>query len=320
MRSEQTIARCFNRVIEMQNFIVIAVFLSLGALSKRLFKLPEKAPLYINQFIINCALPAVILLKLPQLTLDKNVLLPMLAPWALAWVLAAGIIVLARRFNWPRELFGAVLILAVYGNSSYFGFPMVRAFFGDAGMPYAIMFDQLGNFVMFATGMPLLLAYFSASEQKISVLAMIKRIFSFPPFYALLAGLALNGVVYPAIVEQLLSWLGLLLAPLAMFIVGLQLSWHVPPQLRRPLFIVLAARLLLSPALTLLFCALIDQRELAARVTVFEAGMPTMVTAAIAAMSANFVPRLCTAAVGFGLIFSLLTLPLWFVLANWILV
>lgn len=304
----------------MQNFIVIAVFLALGALSKRLFALPEKAPLYINQFIINCALPAVILLKLPQLTLDKNVLLPMLAPWLLALLLVTGMLPLARRLRWSREVTGAALVLAIYGNSSYFGFPMVRAFFGDSGMPYAIMFDQLGNFVMFATGTPLLLALYSGSQQSISVIAILKRIFGFPPFYALLAGLALNGVSYPGAVAQVLTWLGLLLAPLAMFVVGLQLAWHVPAQLRQPLLVVLAARLLLSPALALLFFALTGHRELAARITVFEAAMPTMVTAAITAMSANLAPRLCTAAVGFGLLASLLTLPLWFAAVNWLLI
>ncbi|MFT3929149.1 MAG: AEC family transporter [Spongiibacteraceae bacterium] len=303
----------------MQNFIVIAVFLALGALSKRLFALPEKAPLYINKFIINCALPAVILLKLPQLALDKNALLPMLAPWALAIVLSAVIFFLARRLKWPRGIVGAVLILSLYSNSSYLGFPMVRAFFGDAGMPYAIMFDQLGNFIMFAVGTPILLALFVESEQKISALAIVKRIFSFPPFYALLAGLALNGVQYPAAIEQMLSWLGLTLAPLAMFIVGLQLSWHVPTQFRQPLIVVLALRLLISPALALAFFMLTGHRELAARVTVFEAAMPTMVTAAIMAIGTNLSPRLCTAAVGFGLILSFVTLPLWFALANWLL-
>lgn len=303
----------------MQNFIVIAVFLSLGALCKRLFALPEKAPLYINQFIINIALPAVILLKLPQLALDKNALLPMLTPWALAALLSAFLWLLARRLDWSRELWGAMLLLVLYGNSSYFGFPMVRAFFGDAGMPYAIMFDQLGNFIMLATGAPLLLAHFSANAARVSALAMVRRVFGFPPFYALLAGLALNGVTYPALVQQFLSSLALLLAPLAMFIVGLQLSWHVPPPLRQPLLVVLVARLLVSPALALLFCVLAGNREIAARVTVFEAGMPTMVTAAIMAMSANLAPRLCTAAVGFGLAFSLLTLPLWYALTHWLL-
>jgi predicted permease len=300
----------------MQNFLIIAVFLALGALCKRLFALPEKAPLYINQFIINVALPAVILLKLPQLPLNKTVLLPMLVPWLTAIPLVVFTVLLARRCDWPRDVTGALVLLVLYGNTSYFGFPMVRAFFGDAGMPYAIMFDQLGNFIMLAIFAPLIIARFNPSDNAASALTMVRRIFSFPPFIALLAALALNGAAYPPLLTQLLSLLSLLLAPLAMFIVGLQLSWYVPNHLRQPLVLVLAMRLLISPLLALLMCLFSGNSDLAARVTVFEAGMPTMVTAAIMAMGANLAPRLCTAAVGFGLGASLLTLPLWFALAH----
>ncbi|HEY3697863.1 MAG TPA: AEC family transporter [Spongiibacteraceae bacterium] len=302
----------------MQNFIIIAVFLSLGAICKRLFALPEKAPIYINQFIINAALPAVILLKLPQLPLNETVLLPMLVPWLSAIPLVAIAYWVARRFGWSRDVTGALLLLVLYGNSSYFGFPMVRAFFGDAGIPYAIMFDQLGNFVMLVIGAPLLLQRFSESDKPISAWALLRRIFSFPPFFAMLAALLMNGVTYPIFLQQLLSCLSLLLAPLAMFIVGLQLSWQVPSHLRKPLALVLAMRLVISPALALLICVVSGNSGLSARVTIFEAGMPTMVTAAIMAISANLAPRLCTAAVGFGLGVSLLTLPLWFALTHWL--
>ena len=103
-----------------------------------------------------------------------------------------------------------------------------------------------------------------------------------------------------------------------MFIVGLQMTWHVPHDLRQPLLLVLAARLVISPLQALGFCLLSGHSDLAVRVTIFEAGMPTMVTAAIMAMTANLAPRLCTAAVGFGLGASLLTLPFWYGLGRWI--
>jgi malate permease and related proteins len=299
----------------MQNFIVIVVFLALGALARRLFSLPDKAPIYINHFVINVALPAVILLKLPELPLDRTVLLPMLVPWLVALPLIGAVVALARRQGWSRDVIGALVMLVLYGNTSYFGFPMVRAFFGDNGMPYAIMFDQLGNFVMLAIFAPLILARFNPMD-KPTTWAMVRRIFGFPPFIALLVALALNGVTYPPLIAEVLGALSHLLAPLAMFIVGLQLAWHVPHDLRQPLLVVLVARLLVSPLLALVFCLLSGHSDLAVRVTVFEAGMPTMVTAAIMAMSANLAPRLCTAAVGFGLGASLVTLPIWYWLAT----
>lgn len=302
----------------MQNFLVIAIFLSLGALSRRLFSLPDKAPLYINQLIINISLPAVILLKLPELPLDRTVLLPMLVPWLVALPLVGGTVLVARRLGWSRDVIGALVMLVLYGNTSYFGFPMVRALFGDAGMPYAIMFDQLGNFVMLAVFAPLILAHFNPASESVAPLVMVRRIFSFPSFIALIAALLLNGVHYPAWISAPLGWLSLLLAPLAMFIVGLQMQWNVPTALRQPLFFVLGMRLLVSPLLALLLCLLSGHTDLSVRVTVFEAAMPPMVTAAIMAMSANLAPRLCTAAVGFGLGASLLTLPVWYFVGSWL--
>lgn len=295
----------------MQQFLVIGVFLALGAACQRWLALPERAPFHINRVIINFILPAVILLKLPRLPLDGAVWLPMLTAWSAAAMGAALMLALARRQGWDRPLTGAVMLLGLYGNSSYLGFPMVRAFFGDAGMPYAIVFDQLGNFVVLAVFAPMIIARYGEGQEAPSARAMLRRLLLFPPFLALLAGLALNGVQYPGWLQGGLGVLGLLLAPLAMFIVGTQLSWRVPQDLRGPLAWVLGLRLLLLPGLALAGLRLAGFDGLAMQVTVFEVGMPTMVTASIMAMAAGLAPRLCSAAVGLGLCASMLTLPLW---------
>ena len=76
----------------------------------------------------------------------------------------------------------------------------------------------------------------------------------------------------------------------------------------------------LAPLLVcLLAVVLLDAEPLAAQLTVFQAAMPPMVTAAIMAMAAGFAPRLCTATIGIGLGLSLLTLPLWFAVVRWLL-
>ena len=48
-----------------------------------------------------------------------------------------------------------------------------------------------------------------------------------------------------------------------------------------------------------------------ARVTVLEAAMPSMVTAGALAIAHGLAPRLAAAMVGYGLLLSLATLPLW---------
>lgn len=309
----------------MENFVVIGVFITLGALAKRFLAVPEKAPLWINQFIIYAALPAVILRQLPALQFRADAILPIILPWLFFVVTLLAVHLVSKRQQWPREVKGALLMLIPMGNTSYLGYPMVRAFFGEAGMPYAIVFDQIGNFLLLAVFAPIILARFGSNITDASWRGIGKRIVSFPPFIALCIALSLlRGVTLPAAIDTGLMLLGKTMAPLAMLIIGLQLAVHVPRELRAPLSFALGMKLLVSPLLAIALCVAAgaisgNSDTLAMQVTVFEAAMPTMVTAAILAIAAGLAPRLCTATVGFGLCCSLLSLPLWFLLTRWLL-
>jgi predicted permease len=309
----------------MENFIVIGVAILLGATTKRLFALPEKAPQWINQFIIFVALPAVILRQLPTLQFRADAIVPILCPWIFFAITLLAVHIVSKRQQWPRDVKGALLMLIPMGNTSYLGYPMVRAFFDEPGMPYAIVFDQIGNFLLLAVFAPIIMARFGTQATDSSWRAIGKRIVGFPPFIALcVALLLLRGVTLPAVIDDGLMLLGKTMAPLAMFIIGLQLSPNVARELRAPLSFALAMKLVASPLLAILLCIaaralMTDKDTLALQVTVFEAAMPTMVTAAILAMTAGLAPRLCSAAIGFGLCCSLLNLPLWFLLTKWLL-
>lgn len=47
------------------------------------------------------------------------------------------------------------------------------------------------------------------------------------------------------------------------------------------------------------------------RATVLEAAMPSMITAAALAIAHGLAPRLAAALVGYGIVLSMATLPLW---------
>lgn len=303
----------------MQNFLVIGVFLALGVVARHALALPERTPIYINRFIINAALPAVILLQLPRLQVSGAALLPILAPWLFIPLSMVVIHVAARRLQFSREVTGALYLLAPLGNTSYLGYPMTQAFYGGDAMPYAIVFDQLGSFLALALYAPIVIARFASSDQP-SVAVIVARVFRFPPFLALcLALLFLRSTTLPPVAVTVLTLLGKSMAPLAMFIVGLQLSLRLSDSIRQPLALSLALKLVGLPLFVLLLAGLSGASGLSARVSVFEGAMPTMVTAAIMAMAAGMAPRLCSAAIGLGLCVSLLTLPVWYCLGQWLL-
>ena len=64
----------------------------------------------------------------------------------------------------------------------------------------------------------------------------------------------------------------------------------------------------MAPLLALLLIFLMGANSLAAKVSVFEAGMPSQISAWALAMTAGLAPKLSAMLVGYGILLSFLTL------------
>lgn len=289
-------------------FAWLAAGFMAGVVARRVLPLPAAAPDAINTYIIYLALPAVILLRVPTLTLDANALVPVGMAWLVILGSAAAVLAIARRHGWPAEITGALLMVVPLSNSAYVGIPVIDAVTSGAATSYAILYDQLGSFVALSIYGSIVMAVFGGS-QEVSVASVIRRIALFPPFVVLLLALAMPPDVLPAAALSALEMLGYTMGPSAMFIVGLQLELTVVPALRRPLLIGLFLSLVFAPALALGAMFTLGGGE-AARAAALQAAMPPMITAALLAMAAGFSRPLTIAMVGLGSLCSLITVPL----------
>ncbi|MEO1574408.1 MAG: AEC family transporter [Pseudomonadota bacterium] len=280
-----------------------------GLIARRAFTIPDAAPDAINTYIIYLALPAMILLRVPALEMNARALLPVGFAWLVVLGCAAVVLVLARAHRWPRDITGALLMVAPLSNSAYVGIPVTDALTAGSATPYAILYDQLGNFVALSVYGTLITVVFGQTERA-SVATIARRILLFPPFLTLLVALALGPGTLPPAVTVPLGWLGATMGPVAMFIVGVQLELTVPASLRRPLGYGLATCLVVAPGLALGAALVIGGGGEAARASILQAAMPPMITAALLAMAAGFSRRLTVAMVGIGSLISLLTVPL----------
>jgi hypothetical protein len=295
----------------MENFILTIAFLLIGIGLRRLPQFPKETAQVLNLFVIHVSLPALILLKVPQLTFSLDILAPIIMPWTMVAVSAAIILLAARLRHWGREIVGALLLLIPLGNTSFLGIPMVRAFFDEAGIPYAVLYDQLGSFLALATyGTVVLALYGSGERPRLALIA--KKVITFPPFLALLLALAGRGIALPAPMLALFNSLAATLVPVVMIAVGYQLTLRLRPEVMSPLLVGLSVKLIVAPLLALLSCHLLGLNSLATRVAIFEAGMPPMVSAGALAIMAGLAPELTAAMVGVGILLSFLTLPLLF--------
>jgi predicted permease len=220
----------------------------------------------------------------------------------------ALVLLAARVRGWSRAVTGVLLLIVPIGNTSFMGVPMVNAFFGEAGIPYLIIYDQLGTMGIFATYGSLILAVYGG-EGAVTLVSVARRALLFPPTMALLAGLALRPWTYPPELVEALQNVSAPLIPLVMTAIGYQLNWRMQPTVVEPLGFGLGVKLLVAPLLALAVCRLAGLHGLAVDVAIFEAGMPPMVTAGALAVAAGMVPELAVALVGLGIILAFATLP-----------
>lgn len=293
----------------MENFIITITFLLIGVALKRLPDFPDETGNTLNLFVIYISLPALVLLKIPELVFSKSLLIPTLMPWGMLFFSSALVWILSRLLKWDRATTGCLLLLIPLGNTSFLGIPMVRAFFGDQAIPYALIYDQLGSFLALATYGSLILAFYGTAESKPTIGSVIKKVISFPPFIALAFAFAIRGIPYPSIAVDLLRILASTLVPLVMIAVGFQLRLQLNRKLTSQLSIGLSIKLIIAPLAAILLCKMFGLRGEAVQVSIFEAGMPPMVSAGALAILAKLSPALTAALVGIGIVLSFATLP-----------
>lgn len=301
----------------MENFIITMVFIFIGLSLKRIPQFPEQTGNVLNLFVIYISLPAIVLLKIPELEFSAGVLMPVLVPWAMLIISCLAVLLFSRILTWSRQITGCLLLLVPLGNTSFLGIPMVKAFFGESAIPYAVIYDQAGSFLALATYGSIVISIYSGNSARPSVKNILRKMLTFPPFIALILAFALKPVAYPGIVENILKTLGATLVPVVMIAVGFQLTLKISRKEAVPMGIGLFLKLAAAPAIALFLCRASGIGGLATQVSILEAGMSPMVSAGALAILADLSPSLTAAMVGLGMILSFATLPVLYQLINY---
>lgn len=298
-------------------FALILLTLGLGLLFSRLRVLPENSADVLNRVVLYLCLPAAVLTYVPRLQLDRSLIGLVATPWLLAAATVMLVGLCSRVLKLRREEHAALLVCVALGNSSFIGYPMVRALLGDHALPYAVVYDQFGTFVLLSTFGLYVLARYSGDTPP-TTRQILARIGRFPPLWALLFALTLMPAQPPAWIGAALKSLSDAMLPLVMLAVGFSLQLRLPPSELRPLCVGLVLKLLVLPLLAWPLSLALGLRGEMLQANVLESAMPTMITAAALVIAHRLAPRLAAAMVGYSILLSLLTLPAWaWLLARW---
>jgi len=295
----------------MEQILPFLLFLGAGLLLKRLPIFPADTDRSLNLYVIYIALPALIFLQVPALKFSSQMLVTVIMPWATVLVSGLLTLLLCRLMRWSREITGALLLVVPLGNTSFLGIPMVEQFFGAHAVSYAILYDQFGSFLALSSYGTLILAIYGKGDQSSPIQILIK-IITFPPFIALLAALFLPMDSLLQTLKPMLTMAAGSLVPVVLVAIGFQMRLLLPTSELAPFALGLLIRLLITPGLFILACKFLGLGGEAVQVSLFETAMPPMVTAGALASIAGLKPGLTSAMVGFGILFSFLTLPLIF--------
>lgn len=298
----------------MSNFILIAICFISGWLLKRTKVIPEGSHASINTWILYVALPAAALHYLPKITWSNDLILLVLTPlicWIGAWILTQ---LATRYFNFDRATRAGFLIVCGLGNTSFIGFPLISAYYGKEYLALASILDQ-ANFVLLAV-----FASFVAMKNQpggnVALPVIIRKLVTFPAFFAIPAALILPRFVSLEPADELFAGLAATLSPLALFSVGIQFKLEDMKSIWKPVAAASLYKLILSPLLILGIGALFQIGGMTLKISVFEAAMGTMISAGIICDQFDLNPKLSNAIVFTTILLSFITSGIWYVMLN----
>ena len=248
----------------------------------------DKSRGLIAKLVTQVALPCYMLYTITQrfTAADLIKMLPALRFPALSMVILLGIATgVARIFAVRQDRRGLFISMFFNSNTIFVGLPINQALFGDASIPYVLIY-YMCNTTFFWTLGTYLIQRDGEGEAQFDLKTSLKKVFS-PPLLGFLLGLVLVmlQIKLPAFLASDLQYLGNLTTPLSMIFIGLSVS-HVGVKqlvLGKDQLLILVGRFMVSPLLIATIVYWAPLPILMKQVFIIQSAMPVMTNAPVVA-------------------------------------
>ena len=248
----------------------------------------DKSRGLLAKLVIQVALPCYMLYTITQrfTAADLLKMLPALRFPALSMVILLGISTgVARIFAVRQDRRGLFISMFFNSNTIFVGLPINQALFGDASIPYVLIY-YMCNTTFFWTLGTYLIQRDGEGEAQFDLKTSLKKVFS-PPLMGFLLGLVLVmlQIKLPAFLASDLQYLGNLTTPLSMIFIGLSVS-HVGVKqlvLGKEQLLILLGRFLVAPLLMASIVYWVPLPSLMKQVFIIQSAMPVMTNAPVVA-------------------------------------
>ena len=292
-----------------QSLFTIFILLAGGYISKLIKVLKQKQSRSLFDFVVVFALPCLIFDKIYHLNFNFSLILLIFAGFISTSLAGIISVIVGRVFKFSEPTILSMFVLSAFGNTLFVGMPVVSNVFGEEFVGEVIMYDSLAGAIPISILVPLILAM--NNGEKVTIVKNIKTIIYFPPFIGLVLGLALKDFKIPEFVFAPIRMFGDSATPVALFAIGLSLGFNAIKSSYKSTVIVLFMKMILAPAIFILilqcFGAAFDKSTL---IAVLESSMPTATIVCVMVMKAKLDSNLAASSVAFGLVLSVITLPI----------
>jgi len=285
----------------MDKVLLITGIFSLALILRRMGAVREGHIGLLVRYVMTLSLPCLTLMTIGTLDLRRAHFDIAVIAWV---VMATGVLAsyaIGRLANLSGNRLRVFMLLSTFPNTAFLGYPFSYSLFGNEGLSYAIIYDQLGMFPLFLT-----LGLFIAGGKE-----SMAHLFRFPPLIALVAALLLNlmGLPPSGILAKLLSGIGWTTLPLTIFIIGLKVRFSTLRDMKSVIGSLLL-RMLLMPALLFLILHLLGMEGVPYRVAILESAMPPALITGIVAMQYRLDEDLAVSCVSIGTVLSLIMITI----------
>lgn len=248
----------------------------------------DKSRGLIAKLVTQISLPCYMLYTITQRFTAAALLkmLPALRFPALSMVVLLGIATaVARIFTVRQDRRGLFISMFFNSNTIFVGLPINQALFGDASIPYVLIY-YMCNTTFFWTLGTYLIQRDGEGEAQFDLKTSVKKVFS-PPLMGFILGLVMVmlQIKLPASLASDLQYLGNLTTPLSMIFIGLSVS-HVGVKqlvLGKDQLLILLGRFVVAPLIMATIVYWAPLPSLMKQVFIIQSAMPVMTNAPVVA-------------------------------------
>ncbi|MFD1672276.1 AEC family transporter [Agrilactobacillus yilanensis] len=272
----------------LSGVLIILVMITVGYVLTRMGWLGERDSKSIARIVTQVALPCYMIDTIMQDFSKKQLetLLPNLRfPVISMIILFAFSFAAVWVFRIAPDRAGLFKSMFFNSNTVFIGLPVNRALFGDASLPYVLVYYMANTFFFWTLGVYLIKKDGKNQEDaKFSILTAVKKVFS-PPLLGFIIGVifVLLDWHFPSFIMSDFHYIGALTIPLSMFFIGIQIAIVGLSSItfNKDAVGILVGRFILAPIVMTLLVLPAKVPILLKQVFIMQSAMPVMTNAPV---------------------------------------